>query len=1109
MSENGNAGSPAAGTDSLMQDGMNRRILDTIEDAYAEVGAADGAILEISRSLEVISGYTREELVGKPITQFYVEPEARPRLMAVLAEQGVVRDYEVMLVNKAGQHVPCSFSVRLIRTPDGKPERIVGTMRDITARKKFEDGLRTLSQAVECSPATIIIARADGVIEYVNRGFERTTGYTREEAIGKNTSFLKSGLQSPEFYRDLWNTITQGRQWRGQFHNRRKDGALYWEQATISSITDQRGAITHFVAVKEDITERVLAEEQARQRLDRAYRHRNAMQELALQRTIAAGEIELALPTIVRIGIQALQVARVSVWLITEDETAVECRARASTTPDVSPVSDVIPLSNCSSLLATFRDERVIEINDVRNDPRVREIATPHLAARDIASAMFAPVRNGGKLMGAVCFGHIGQPRSWTPSDVTFAAQIGDQVAHLLGNAERAKAQALIQQQHALLQSVLAATPLAVALKNHEGRYVEANEAFLQFVGHTREEVIGKTVFDVISQVQAEQVWRDDCMVLTTGEPFHEEHLFEGNHGERCWVSASRVPVKNAAGQRIGVLCTLVDISDHKRAEQVLKNSEGVQRLLLDSIDAGVVVVDPETHIIEQANQTAATLFGKPADEIVGHVCHCFLCPAQVGCCPITDRGQSVEKADRVMLRADGTESPVLKSARRVQINGQDRLIETFIDIAARKRAERNLEGAVAALASANQALAEANRAAESATRAKSDFLANMSHEIRTPMTAILGFSEVLLGEQGLDHAPRERIESLQTIQRNGRYLLELINDILDLSKIEAGKLDLERGQCNVGELAHEVIRLMRVRADAKGLTLAVEYAGPVPETIHTDSTRLRQILINLVGNAIKFTEIGAVRLTVRTLLRGGESSSVQFAVTDTGIGMTQEQQKRLYQPFTQAESSTSRKYGGTGLGLAISQRLAEMLGGDIAVFSIPGQGSTFTLTVDAGPLKGVPMCAEAASALRSDHVSTSSRPPQTSPVNLNCKVLLAEDGPDNQRLISFFLKKAGAEVTLVENGREALDVAMAFHLAKSPFDVILMDMQMPVMDGYEATRQLRNAGYERPIVALTANAMDGDEDMCRRAGCDGYVAKPIDYDRLIAAIAQSASEAS
>lgn len=224
---------------------------------------------------------------------------------------------------------------------------------------------------------------------------------------------------------------------------------------------------------------------------------------------------------------------------------------------------------------------------------------------------------------------------------------------------------------------------------------------------------------------------------------------------------------------------------------------------------------------------------------------------------------------------------------------------------------------------------------------------------------------------------------------------------------------------------------------------------------------------------------------------------------------MTQEQQKRLYQPFTQAESSTSRKYGGTGLGLAISQRLAEMLGGDIAVFSIPGQGSTFTLTVDAGPLKGVPMCAEAASALRSDHVSTSSRPPQTSPVNLNCKVLLAEDGPDNQRLISFFLKKAGAEVTLVENGREALDVAMAFHLAKSPFDVILMDMQMPVMDGYEATRQLRNAGYERPIVALTANAMDGDEDMCRRAGCDGYVAKPIDYDRLIAAIAQSASEAS
>jgi len=395
--------------------------------------------------------------------------------------------------------------------------------------------------------------------------------------------------------------------------------------------------------------------------------------------------------------------------------------------------------------------------------------------------------------------------------------------------------------------------------------------------------------------------------------------------------------------------------------------------------------------------------------------------------------------------------------------------------------------------------LEQARIAAEAATKSKGEFLANMSHEIRTPMTAILGFTDVLLGEDGLDRAPPERVQALETIQRNGQYLLSLLNDILDLSKIEAGKPDVERTTCSPIEVLAGVASLMRVRARAKNVPLTIEYLGAIPAQIQSDPIRLRQILINLVGNAFKFTETGGVRVAARLVGNPDGPPRLQFDVVDTGIGMTPEQLTRLFQPFVQADSSTTRKSGGTGLGLTISKRLAELLGGDITVTSTWGKGSTFSVTVETGPLEGVAMLENAA------EVATQRKPPPKAAavdIELDGRILLAEDGPDNQRLISFLLKKAGAEVTLAENGQVAVENALAARNKKNAFDVILMDMQMPVMDGYTATARLREAGYDGPIVALTAHAMEGDEQKCRRAGCDGYATKPIDRAKLLGTIA-------
>ncbi|MFZ5829365.1 MAG: ATP-binding protein [Planctomycetota bacterium] len=398
-------------------------------------------------------------------------------------------------------------------------------------------------------------------------------------------------------------------------------------------------------------------------------------------------------------------------------------------------------------------------------------------------------------------------------------------------------------------------------------------------------------------------------------------------------------------------------------------------------------------------------------------------------------------------------------------------------------------------------ALEQFLRAAENANASKSAFLAGVAHEIRTPMTAILGFTDVLLEEI----TGAEQQKSLSTIKRNGEYLLEIINDVLDIAKIEAGKLEVERVPCSPVEILDDVLALMRQRAEAKGLNFTAEIAGAMPECVLTDPTRVRQILINLVGNAIKFTQQGEVRV-VGTLLDGASSEPrLQFEVTDTGIGIEPTRLTQLFRPFTQGDSSISRKHGGTGLGLVICKRLAEMLGGDIQVTSTLGEGSSFRVALPAGPIDQLPRLAEAPSArLRRRSASNTSPDPM---LKLNARILLAEDSADNQRVIAFFLRKSAAQVEIVDNGKAAVDALLAEQSrspmqGSEPFDCVLLDIDMPLMNGLEAARQFRLHGYRGPLVALTAHAMTHEVQRCLDAGFDCHVAKPIDWGHLLGTIA-------
>jgi len=611
---------------------------------------------------------------------------------------------------------------------------------------------------------------------------------------------------------------------------------------------------------------------------------------------------------------------------------------------------------------------------------------------------------------------------------------------------------------------------------------------------------------------------------LESGNTDVKELSLKTSRGKRIYAALFFTFTKNANGQINGSQGVLYDVTDKKElatlreAEQALRESERRYRLLAENakdviwtsdLDLRLTYVSPSVKLLrgytaaETMSQTAAELLAPSSAAVALQALGEQLALAKEH----QDAATRTWTRELEFTRNDG--STLWAEVKVSFVCGEDGepvgLVGVVRDVTERRLADEELKQYAVTLEAANRAMHESYLAAQSATKTKTEFLANMSHEIRTPMTAILGFADVLA--ERLERP--EDTEAIETIKRNGQYLLRIINDILDLSRIETGNLQVERIPCSPQEIVEGVVSLMKVRADGKRLALVTEYAGPIPTVVTTDPLRLKQILINLVGNAVKFTETGTVRIVVELVQTEGHEPKLRFDVIDTGLGMNAHQIKRLFRPFVQGDTSTTRKYGGSGLGLTIAKRTADLLGGDVTVASAPGKGSTFSVIIPTGPLGGVPLPGPPSQRPSAEEPAT---PAAARPATqLNCRILLAEDGPDNQRLIALVLRKAGAEVTVVENGQQALDQVLGPRpeppetpdRGAKPFDVILMDMQMPVLDGYEATRRLRDAEYRGPIIALTAHAMKGDREKCIGAGCDDYIAKPIDHKRLAEIVAQ------
>jgi two-component system sensor histidine kinase/response regulator len=608
-------------------------------------------------------------------------------------------------------------------------------------------------------------------------------------------------------------------------------------------------------------------------------------------------------------------------------------------------------------------------------------------------------------------------------------------------------------------------------------RVVFANVAACRACRRSRGEILGRPACDLFEPSRLDDELVQRLHELGPGQAFSFESRLRRGDGTVLPVEA-RARVLEHDGHRM-LLAVGRDITGRKRQGASRRRIEEQFRNAFDQAAIGMALVSPAGRFL-RVNASLCGIVGYSEAELLGLDLRAITHPADLEA-DLRDvrrllEGEAAQyTTEKRFVHKQGRAVWVLLSVSLVHDDRGAPLhfIVQIQDIDQRRRAEEECRAA--------------REAAEQANRAKSAFLAQMSHEVRTPLTAILGFAELLMEDPGVRAIDPDRFEDLRTIHENGRLLLALIDDLLDLSRVESARVAIQLTSCDPSSILQEVVATFRARAAARGLELSAAACSRVPRRISTDAVRLRQILNNLVGNAIKFTPAGSV--AVRLTAEAGPASDpvIVFEVADTGIGMTPEVASRAFEPFFRAEDPTVQKTVGTGLGLAISARLAEELGGSITVQSTSGQGSIITLRLPTRP------------AHDEDAREQPSAWPGGLGSGLGLRLLLAEDNEANRRVCTFRLEQAGARVETARDGEEAIAMARRALGERRPYDVILLDMQMPAMDGYEAVRLLRAGGYDRPIVALTAHAMPADREEALRLGCDAHVSKPIDWPGLLA----------
>ncbi len=652
------------------------------------------------------------------------------------------------------------------------------------------------------------------------------------------------------------------------------------------------------------------------------------------------------------------------------------------------------------------------------------------------------------------------------------------------------------------ITAVLQTCGALVVVFDTAGRIVFCNRAFEELMGYRRQELDGKLFFDVLVRAESRETSRKRLeygVSARAASAFENEWITKSGEARR--ISFANVPMLNEGGAVQYYITTGIDITDRHRVDQELLKSEIRFRTLWEASCEPMFLTDGNGTILK-INAAFAAMLGRDAKSIEGLPVTDLFQPEQREeirqCHRLSyESGNGERMFERELHFAGGPSGFFEHSLVRVDIPGQSpQMLCILRDVTGRKRNAEELARAKEDAEAANRELMEANRTleetgrlaremadrAEALSAAKSDFLANMTHEVRTPLNGILGMTGLAL-ETNLESDQREYLE---LVKSSAEALLSLVNDVLDFSKYEAGKLGLDCVEFPLRAVVREVLRPLALRASVGGLAFESVIEHQVPERVTGDPLRIGQVLRNLVANAVKFTNQGKVSVHVRSKPAEGGKAMLSFSVVDTGIGVPPEKHRLIFEPFTQADGSTTRKYGGTGLGLSISAGLVELMGGSIWVESEMGKGSTFyfTVPVDLTPSPSVVPSPNGERARRKLHI------------------LVAEDNSVNQRLATRLLEREGHAVTIAGSGEEALQALEHRKREPTSFDLILMDVQMPDMDGLEATARIREqergSGRRVPIVAMTAQAAEADRLRCLESGMDAYISKPVNVPELM-----------
>ena len=902
---------------SLMQ-----AVFDEAPDAITLVEARTLRFVQVNRASCELLGYTREEKLALKMTDIQAEL-SQEEIEATIAELQRLghANFESRHRRKDGSLIDVRVSLRTLRQRE--QNYLLAIWRDITAEKATFAEIRKLSLAVEQSPESIMITALDGRIEYVNRTFLENSGYAVADVVGQSPNLLKSGRTPESVHQDMWDTLLRGETWRGELINRRKDGSEYTEMAHITPVREPDGRVSHYLAIKEDITEKKrLAEE--------------------------------------------------------------------------------------------------LEAHRLHLEQEVKRRTDQFLDAKE------------------------------------WAEQVSRD-----------------------FMDVLEATPDLIVLKDQAHRFKSVSRSYIKASGlQGWQDFRGKTAEEVFQPEMAARIRAEEEAQLASGlDLVVEERPVTTSDGQRRTMSFTRSILRDGQGQVSGFLMQARDITAQNRAAEALARKEEELRRLLEATSEGIYGIDRDGSITF-ANRAALKMLGyaKPV-ALVGrnshnltHHSHADGSPYPAEDCLIYQsmvRNEPRSCDTEVFWHAEGGTFPVAYTSVPLSRDGAVvGAVVSFQDITERKQAQA--------------ALLQAKETAEAANRSKSEFLANMSHEIRTPMNAIIGMSHLL--KRNLTD-PRSA-EQLGKITAAAHHLLNIINDILDLSKIEAGKLQLEITDFDVERVIDNVVNLIRDKAEAKNVELVVDLRA-LPQRLRGDGLRLGQILLNFAGNACKFTERGRIVLRGLPVAADDLGIRVRFDVSDSGIGLSEEQQNRLFQAFEQADASTTRKFGGTGLGLAISRRLVELMDGRIGVLSALGQGSTFWIEIPLG-------YAQSNAETRLGHYNTR-----------GLRALVADDLDESRESLADALAMQGFKVTTVPDGQAALNSILAADAAGTPYDLLMVDWQMPVLDGLALGQRLKTTPLTRqPARILVSAYAEGlPRDQLATSAYLSVLQKPVGPARLYEAL--------